>query len=260
MLGAGLMVLCICGVATAATVRVVEVGDAGLVGQELQLIAAPGEQNRHSARPAGSGYVVTDAGGSPVQPGPGCVDSSPPPASGERVTCSGSNVIRSRFELGAIADLLTGGRMDIQIIASGGGGADDLRGGDRGDLLSGGDGIDSLRGSKGRDHLKGADGADLLDGGVGDDRLLGGKASDNLDGGADNDVLNGGADRDFLDGAGGRDEIFGAGGNDHIVSSTAGSLLSHDGVGDLVRCGSGFDRVAADRRDRLHGCERVTFG
>ena len=245
----------------AATVRVVEVGDAGLVGQELQLIADPGEQNRHRARPAGTGgYVVTNAGGSPVRPGPGCVDSSPAPSSGERVTCTGSNVIRSNFSLGGLADLLIAGQMDIQVIASGGAGADDLRGGRRGDILGGGDGIDALRGSLGRDHLKGGDGADLLAGGAGDDRLLGGKASDNLDGDSGDDLLNGFSGRDFLDGAGGRDEIVAGAGNDRIVSSTAGSLFSHDGVADVVKCGPGFDRVAADRKDRLSGCERVTFG
>ena len=256
----GMALAAVAGVAGAARVEVVEVGDAGLVGQELRLNAAAGEQNRHRARPAGSSYVVTNAGGSPVTPGPGCVDSSPAPSSGERVTCSGSNVIRSRFDLGGLADLLIATPMNIQVIAYGGTGADDLRGGERGDILSGGAGIDGLRGSLGRDQLRGGDGADVMQGGAADDRMLGSGKSDNLTGDAGDDLLNGGGGPDYLEGSGGRDEIIGARGNDRIVSSTGGSLLSYDGVADVVKCGPGFDRVAADRKDRLSGCERVTFG
>ena len=57
----------------------------------------------------------------------------------------------------------------------------------------------------------------------GDDRVRGGRADDTLNGGQ---------------------------GNDRITSV--------DGVRDVVRCGPGLhDRVVADRRDRVVGCERM---
>jgi Ca2+-binding RTX toxin-like protein len=108
------------------------------------------------------------------------------------------------------------------------------------DLLDGGPGDDNLDGSKGRDKLKGQKGDDTLTGGDGDDVLIGGPGKDKLNGGKGNDTLIGNA---------GKDSLVGGPGNDKINS--------RDGVGELVKCGPGKDRVTADKKDRLSGCERV---
>ena len=51
-------------------------------------------------------------------------------------------------------------------------------------------------------------------------------------------------------GGAGADVLVGGPGNDRITSV--------DGVRDVVRCGPGpHDRVVADGRDRVAGCERV---
>lgn len=72
------------------------------------------------------------------------------------------------------------------------------------------------------------------------DRLLGGKG---------NDVLTGRSGADRLTGGPGRDSIDGGAGND--------TIHSRDRQRDIVRCGKGRDRVTADRKDRVLGCERV---
>jgi uncharacterized repeat protein (TIGR01451 family) len=80
------------------------------------------------------------------------------------------------------------------------------------------------------------------------DRLLGRGGRDRLFGYLGRDCLNGGAQGDFLTGGRGRDVVKGRGGADRIFVA--------DGSRDVVICGPGFDRVQADRRDRLRGCER----
>lgn len=109
-------------------------------------------------------------------------------------------------------------------VIKGTGKADRLRGTAKGDRMSG----------LGRnDVLKGLGGADCLNGGTGNDRVLGGAGADKLVGGK------------------GRDVLLGAAGNDVI--------RSRDGVGDVVKCGAGTDRVVADRKDRIASdCERVS--
>jgi hypothetical protein len=88
--------------------------------------------------------------------------------------------------------------------------------------LAGGAGSDRLTGRAGDDVLSGRRGADRLRGGKGADRLRGGPGRDTLDGGAGADVL-----------------------------------LARDGAADVVRCGSGRDRVVADPADRVRrDCER----
>lgn len=54
---------------------------------------------------------------------------------------------------------------------------------------------------------------------------------------------------DRLDGGPGRDRLLGGPGSD--------VLLARDGVRDLVDCGRGRDTAVVDRRDVVHGCERV---
>jgi Ca2+-binding RTX toxin-like protein len=90
------------------------------------------------------------------------------------------------------------------------------------DHLTGTPHTDLLRGLGGKDLLRGLGGTDRLEGGVGADRIVGGP---------------------------GRDMVIGGDGNDDIDVK--------DGQVDTVRCGAGRDRVRADRRDRLSGCERV---
>jgi RTX calcium-binding nonapeptide repeat (4 copies) len=50
----------------------------------------------------------------------------------------------------------------------------------------------------------------------------------------------------------GRDEIAAGPGNDFIRAG--------DEARDLVRCGSGHDRVFVSRTDRVRGCEQATLG
>ena len=120
------------------------------------------------------------------------------------------------------------------------GGNDVLLGLAGNDLLDGGAGDDNLDGGKGRDKLKGQKGDDVLTGGDGDDVLIGGPGKDKLNGGKGNDTLTGN---------GGKDSLVGGPGNDKINA--------RDGVAELVKCGPGKDRVTADKKDRLSGCERV---
>jgi uncharacterized delta-60 repeat protein len=96
-------------------------------------------------------------------------------------------------------------------------------------------------GTRRADRLVGTVAGDMLRGGAGNDVLIGGRGADCLLGGTGNDRLNGGK---------GRDKLSGGSGNDTINSA--------DGVRETVLCGSGKDRVVADRKDRLRGCERVT--
>jgi Ca2+-binding RTX toxin-like protein len=133
-------------------------------------------------------------------------------------------------------DLLTGTLGADTIFGLGG---DDVILGLRGnDALDGGAGNDNLDGGKGRDKLKGQAGNDSLTGGDGDDVLIGGPGRDKLNGGKGNDKLTGN---------GGKDSLVGGPGND--------TINSRDGVAELVKCGPGKDRVKADKKDRLSGCE-----
>lgn len=93
---------------------------------------------------------------------------------------------------------------------------------------------DVLRGTRGHDVLNGRGGNDRLFGLAGNDRLFGHVGADALDGGTGRDVLDGGAGAD--------------------------TIHARDGVADTVRCGTGRDRVVADRLDRIAGCEVVSRG
>jgi Ca2+-binding RTX toxin-like protein len=91
------------------------------------------------------------------------------------------------------------------------------------------------------DRLRGRPGHDCLIGGTGGDQLDGEKGNDRLTGGVGGDVL--------VDGFG--TNAFDAGPGSDRVDARNGSR-------ETVRCGPGFDRVRADRRDRLRGCELRT--
>lgn len=120
-------------------------------------------------------------------------------------------------------------------------GNDLLRGGAGDDCLYGGDGNDDIAGQSGNDVIRGQNGKDKLSGGIGDDQM---------NGGAGNDIILGGAGADRIAAGGGRNRVEGGAGFD-IINTV-------NGARDVVRCGSGFDTVRADRRDRVSGCERVT--
>jgi Ca2+-binding RTX toxin-like protein len=144
-------------------------------------------------------------------------------------------------------------------------------------------GPDTLRGTNGDDNLLGRGGNDIIYGLGGSDNLLGGPGKDvvlggnerrtlggdkNLVGGPGNDVVGGGRGSDNVVGGGGNDfltdgefrnavtdRLSGGDGNDVI------DVINKPGVKDVVSCGSGFDRVLADRKDLVApDCERVFVG
>ena len=98
--------------------------------------------------------------------------------------------------------------------------------------------------------------------------MLGGKSSDELVGNAGNDLVDGGRDSDDVTGEGGtdllvdgpfdetaEDSLSGGDGNDVIFVDNKPAFK------DVVTCGSGFDRVGADRKDVVApDCERVAVG
>ncbi|MGZ8667348.1 MAG: calcium-binding protein [Solirubrobacterales bacterium] len=101
--------------------------------------------------------------------------------------------------------------------------------------------IENVAGGMLRDVIIGNGGSNLLEGGDGDDRLLGRGGPDGLLGGDGADSLGGGKGRDSLEGASGADRVG-----------------SRDGGPDQVSCGSGLDRVKADRADQTGAdCDRV---
>jgi len=62
---------------------------------------------------------------------------------------------------------------------------------------------------------------------------------------------------DVVAGSPGADRVTGGAGRDRICARAgADVIMSADSARDVVRCGAGRDRVLADRRDRLFGCER----
>ena len=141
------------------------------------------------------------------------------------------------------------------------------------DVLRGTDGEDNLLGLGGQDDIFGRGGSDNLAGGAGKDNVLGG---DERPGGGDKN-LDGGSGNDFVGGGRGSDNIAGGDGNDFLVDgglreSSRDNLAGGDGddvidvinrpaAKDLVSCGSGSDRVLADRKDAVaRDCEKVFVG
>ena len=146
------------------------------------------------------------------------------------------------------------------------------------------DGPDTLRGTNGADHLIGKSGNDILFALAGKDTLIGGPGKDvvlggnkdhpfggdkNLVGGRGNDVMGGGNGSDNVVGEAGNDlmadgevehdhsedTLSGGAGNDAII------VVNSPAFEDIVTCGSGFDRLIADRKDVVApDCERVFIG
>src|SRR5918997_1034463 len=179
--------------------------------------------------------------------------------------------------------LLVASGVALAINKIGGPGPDTLRGTNEADNLLGRGGNDVLFGLAGSDNLLGEEGNDWVLGGNeenaqgGDKNLLGGPGNDGVLGGLGSDNLVGGEGRDLVDGWKGSDRMLGGGGSDWIVDDGfrefSKDVLS-GGSGndvidawhkpaaaeDVVTCGSGFDRVIADRADRVAaGCEKVVI-
>ena len=91
--------------------------------------------------------------------------------------------------------------------ATGGAGADLLRGNNAANTLTGADGFDRLFGMKGKDILAGGDGQDRLKGGWGQDTLTGGAGADQFLGGMGRDTFTFLAVSDSATGVG-EDKIF----------------------------------------------------
>jgi Ca2+-binding RTX toxin-like protein len=146
------------------------------------------------------------------------------------------------------------------------------------------DGPDTLRGTKGDDNLLGKGGNDTLLSLAGNDTLMGGTGKDVVNGGslaqplAGNKNLVGGEGNDAVQGGLGSDNVLGGEGNDFMVDgefeppAVRDTLSAGDGNDvlnvankpagkDVVSCGSGIDRVLADRADVVvPDCEKVFIG
>jgi Ca2+-binding RTX toxin-like protein len=142
-------------------------------------------------------------------------------------------------------------------------GPDTLRGTNGDDNLSGRGGNDVLYSLAGRDNLLGGAGKDCLLcvtpqyrffaggknllGGPGNDFIWAGKGSDNVAGGEGNDLLPDDGVREFSE------DRFSGGPGDDVID-----VLHYRSARDRVVCGSGFDRVAANKKDVVApDCEKV---
>ncbi len=90
----------------------------------------------------------------------------------------------------------------------------------------------------------------ILEGGSGDDVITGSRLDDRLNGNSGQDRIAGGDGADIITGGAGSDQLFGGAGRD--------TVRARDRVRDKVSCGSGRDRVQADRRDRVISCEQTS--
>ena len=143
-------------------------------------------------------------------------------------------------------------------------GPDTLRGTNGDDNLFGKGGDDRLLALGGRDNLLGGAGKDYLSGG--DERRLGG-GNKNLVGGTGNDWVASGVGSDNAVGGPGNDflnELIRDAAEDNYVGGPGDDVFAVNNTPaarDVVVCGSGFERVLADRKDVVAGdCERVYFG
>ncbi len=92
--------------------------------------------------------------------------------------------------------------------------------------------------------------ADVLRGTAGSDRITGKGGNDRITGLAGNDCINAGKGNDRISGGPGTDSIIAGPGKDVVKAK--------DGTKDRIDCGSGRDRVIADRKDKVAGsCEVV---
>ena len=157
------------------------------------------------------------------------------------------------------ATLLLASGVALAINKIGGPGPNTLRGTKGADNLLGRGGNDQLIGRGGRDNLLGGSGKDAVFGGPGgDNNLVGGQGNDGIVAGQGSDNALGGGGKDLLvDGAlreSSNDTFFGGTGNDVLIVSHVPAFK------DIVVCGRGFDRVAADPKDTVApDCEKVSI-
>src|SRR5919112_124708 len=144
-------------------------------------------------------------------------------------------------------------------------GPDTLKGTNAADKLLGKGANDVLFSLAGRDNLLGEEGKDWVLGGNerrplgGDKNLVGGPGNDGVNGGEGSDNLTGNSGNDFVldgEGEGGATDNLTAGDGNDVISP-----INLPAKKDVVTCGSGFDRVLADRADVVvPDCERVAVG
>ncbi|MEI2701110.1 MAG: hypothetical protein V9E83_01765 [Baekduia sp.] len=174
----------------------------------------------------------TTPAGTTLVAGPGCRQ-----LESAGVECAGVGAAtRAQIDLGAGDDLFLWNNTTVPMTIAGGDGDDDLSGSQGRDRIDGGAGNDSLVGFGGDDTIDGGDGNDEIDGSSGDDKIDGGRGVDQLNG----------------DGEGDGEYAAKRFGDDTIVSS--------DGVRDIVECENGIDAVTADTLDAVSPtCESVTY-
>ena len=158
--------------------------------------------------------------------------------------------------------LLVASGVALAITKIGTNGPDTLRGTNGDDNLIGKGGNDILLSLRGRDNLLGGPGKDCLlcvtenRFFAGDKTLLGGPGNDFAWAGKGSDIVAGGEGNDLLPDDGvsefSQDRFSGGPGDDVI------DVMHHRSARDLVVCGSGFDRVAANSKDAVAAdCEKV---
>ena len=154
---------------------------------------------------------------------------------------------------------------DIDTIAAGQDGNDEIRTAGGTDQIFGNDGDDFLLSTGGNDRIVGNDGVDVLFGGDGDDSIFGLGGDDELNGEAGDDVLvagfgddvvHGGSGDDLVFGHFGNDQIFGGAGNDRLFGQDDDDTIQGDSGDDVVRGGVGVDTLGGNTgNDRILGDE-----
>ena len=102
----------------------------------------------------------------------------------------------------------------------------------------------TLTGNDRDNRLIGSNQRDSISGGGGDDLIKGLRSIDSLNGGEGNDDIFAGPRDESA-----RDTVVGGRGNDFV------QVFNRPAAKDVVNCGAGRDRVVADSRDVLSGCE-----
>ena len=147
---------------------------------------------------------------------------------------------------------------DIDTLAVGHDGDDELRTAGGTDRLFGGAGNDLLVSTGGDDRLIGNDGIDILFGGSGNDAIFGLGDNDELHGeegddtlvaGFGDDVVYGGEGDDLVFGHFGADEIFGGDGNDRLFGQDDNDIIHGEAGNDTVRGGTGNDDLQGNEGD-----------
>lgn len=100
---------------------------------------------------------------------------------------------------------------------------------------------------------------DIIHGTRHGDKIFGYAAGDCLFGGSGNDRIHGGSGNDRIHGGPGDDEIWSGSGHDRINGGSGNDVIhAHDGQRDVIKCGSGVDKVYADPQDVVSSdCEVV---